>query len=314
MGKYSVGVDIGGTTVKMGLFTAEGELVSKWEIKTRKEASGSHILEDIAASVKSILSEKSIDIQDVMGIGLGVPGPVTPDGTVLKCANLGWGVFSVVEEVRKLTGIDNVKVNNDANVAALGEMWKGGGKGYRNVIMITLGTGVGGGVILDGRILTGTKGAAGEIGHLMVNQEETDTCGCGKKGCLEQYASATGIVKEAKRALKASDQPSTLRNAKNLSAKVIFDEAKAGDELAKQMVEQLGSYLGIACSHIAGVVDPEVFVIGGGVSRAGAILLDVIKKNYDCHVMFALKGKEFRLAELGNDAGIYGSAKMVMEE
>lgn len=313
MGKYSVGVDIGGTTVKMGLFTEDGTVLDKWEIVTRKEEAGKYILEDIAKSVMSKFQEKSIAREEVTGIGLGVPGPVTPDGTVLKCANLGWGVFSVVDEVRKLTGITNVKVNNDANVAALGEMWKGGGRGYKNVIMVTLGTGVGGGVILDGKILTGTKGAAGEIGHLTVNLEETDTCGCGKKGCLEQYASATGIVKEAKRALEKTDKPSALRGITKLSAKAIFDRAKAGDELAMEMVEQLGSYLGMACSHIAGVVDPEVFVIGGGVSRAGGILIDVIRKNYDCNVMFALKGKEFHLAELGNDAGIYGSAKMVLD-
>lgn len=313
MGKYSVGVDIGGTTVKMGLFTEDGTVLDKWEIVTRKEEAGKYILGDIAESLKSKLRERTVAKEEIIGIGLGVPGPITPDGTVLKCANLGWGVFSVVEEVQKLTGIANVKVNNDANVAALGEMWKGGGRGYKNVIMITLGTGVGGGVILDGKILTGTKGAAGEIGHLTVNLHEEDTCGCGKKGCLEQYASATGIVKEAKRALAKSDKASALRRIEKLSAKAIFDKAKEGDELAVEMVEQLGSYLGMACSHIAGVVDPEVFVIGGGVSRAGEILLDVIRKNYDCNVMFALKGKEFHLAELGNDAGIYGSAKMVLD-
>lgn len=313
MGKYSVGVDIGGTTVKIGLFTEDGTVIDKWEIVTRKEEAGKYILGDIAASVEEKLQEKAIAKEEITGIGLGVPGPVTPEGTVLKCANLGWGVFSVVEEMQKLTGIQNIKANNDANVAALGEMWKGGGRGYKNVIMITLGTGVGGGVILNGKILTGTKGAAGEIGHLTVNLDEPDTCGCGKKGCLEQYASATGIVKEAKRALEKSDKPSTLRDVKELSAKAIFDAAKEGDSLAMEMVDQLGSYLGLACSHIAGVVDPEVFVIGGGVSRAGEILTDVICKNYDCNVMFALKGKEFHLAELGNDAGIYGSAKMVLD-
>lgn len=312
MATYSIGVDIGGTTVKMGLFTGEGELLEKWEITTRKEEGGKHILPDIAESIDKMLENKTIDKAELVGIGIGVPGPVTAEGIVLKCANLGWDVFSVVEEVQKLTGVENIKVNNDANVAALGEMWKGGGRGYKNVIMITLGTGVGGGVIIDGKILSGSRGAAGEIGHLRVNLEEKDTCGCGKTGCLEQYASATGIVKEAKRALAKSDKPSTLRDRKSLSAKAIFDEAKAGDELAIEMVDQLGSYLGLACSHIAGVVDPEIFVIGGGVSRAGEILLDVIRKNYDCNVMFALKEKEFHLAELGNDAGIYGSAKMVL--
>lgn len=313
MVKYCMGVDVGGTTVKIGLFEGEGSLVDNWEIVTRKDEGGSLILGDIAQSLKEKWEEKSIAKEDIIGIGLGIPGPITEDGTVLKCANLGWGVFNVAEEVSKLTGIKNVKVGNDANVAALGEMWKGGGKGYKDIIMITLGTGVGGGVILNGKILTGSKGAAGEIGHITVNYEEEDTCGCGKKGCLEQFASATGIVKEAKRLLITSDMPSKLRDLQYLSAKAIFDCAKEGDQLANDLVEELGRYLGLACSHIAAVVDPQAFVIGGGVSKAGEMLTTLIKKYYEQNVMFALKNKEFRLAELGNDAGIYGCAKMVFE-
>ncbi len=313
MVKYCMGVDVGGTTVKIGLFEGEGSLIDNWEIVTRKDEGGSLILGDIAQSLKEKWEEKSIAKEDIIGIGLGIPGPITEDGTVLKCANLGWGVFNVAEEVSKLTGIKNVKVGNDANVAALGEMWKGGGKGYKDIIMITLGTGVGGGVILNGKILTGSKGAAGEIGHITVNYEEEDTCGCGKKGCLEQFASATGIVKEAKRLLITSDMPSKLRDLQYLSAKAIFDCAKEGDQLANDLVEELGRYLGLACSHIAAVVDPQAFVIGGGVSKAGEMLTTLIKKYYEQNVMFALKNKEFRLAELGNDAGIYGCAKMVFE-
>lgn len=312
MSKYCLGVDIGGTSVKLGLFTEEGSVIDKWEVVTRKDEGGSFILPDIAESIKQKMEEDKITQEDVIGIGIGVPGPITKDGTVLKCANLGWGIFNVAEEVQKLTGIQNVKVGNDANVAALGEMWQGGGKGYQNLIMVTLGTGVGGGVIINGEILTGSKGAAGEIGHITVDYHEPDTCGCGKKGCLEQYASATGIVKEAKRKLSETDQPSGLRTAHHLSAKAIFDIAKEGDELAIDLVEQLGRNLGVACSHIAAVVDPEVFVIGGGVSRAGQILIDVIKKHYEKNVMFALQNKEFTLAQLGNDAGIFGSAKMVL--
>lgn len=312
MSKVYFGVDVGGTTVKIGLFDDIGEIMEKWEIVTRKDDGGSLILGDIAASIEGKMNERSISKEDVCGIGIGIPGPICEDGTVLKCANLGWGVFNVAEELSKLTGISNVKVGNDANVAALGEMWKGGGKGYKDVIMITLGTGVGGGVILNGKILTGVRGAAGEIGHLTVNYEEEDTCGCGKKGCLEQFASATGIVKEAKRLLVMSQKPSRLRDIQYLSAKAIFDCAKEGDALANELVEQLGRYLGIACSHVAAVVDPEVFVIGGGVSKAGEIIIDVTKKNYEKNVMFALKNKEFKLAELGNDAGMYGCVKMVL--
>ncbi len=313
MKKFCVGVDIGGTTVKIGLFSEEGKIEEKWEIVTRKDEGGSFILSDIAASIEEKIQKNNVKKEDVVGIGIGVPGPVTADGTVLKCVNLGWGIFNVAEEVKKLTGIENVKVGNDANVAALGEMWQGGGKGYKNIVMMTLGTGVGGGIILDGKILTGSKGAAGEIGHITVNYDEEDTCNCGKKGCLEQFASATGIVKEAKRLLLVSDKPSKLRDLQYLSAKAIFDAAKEGDELADDLVDELTKYLGIAASHIAAVVDPEAFVIGGGVSKAGEILTNRIKQNYEKNVMFALQNKEFKLAELGNDAGIYGCAKMVID-
>lgn len=313
MSKYCVGVDVGGTTVKLGLFAENGMLNDKWEIATRKDEGGSYILSDIAASIEEKLQEKKISLKNVIGLGMGIPGPITSEGIVLKCVNLGWGIFNVAEEVTKLTGIENVKVGNDANVAALGEMWQGGGKGYKNIVMITLGTGVGGGIIIDGNILTGSKGAAGEIGHITVNYDEEDTCNCGKRGCLEQFASATGIVKEAKRLLLISDKPSKLRELQYLSAKTIFDAAKEGDELANDLVEQLGKYLGIAASHIAAVIDPEAFVIGGGVSKAGEMLTELIKKYYEKNVMFALQNKEFKLAKLGNDAGIYGSAKMILK-
>lgn len=312
MTKVCFGVDLGGTTVKMGLFTVEGEVVDKWEIVTRKEEQGKYILPDIAASILSKIEEKGLKKEDVVGIGIGVPGPVAEDGTVFKCANLGWGVFNVADEMTKLTGIDNVKVGNDANVAALGEMWQGGGRGYKNLVMVTLGTGVGGGVILNGKILTGSKGAAGEIGHIKVKYDEKDTCGCGKKGCLEQYASATGIVKEAKRALEGY-VGETVLNKEQITAKDIFDAAKANDSFAKEIVEAFGENLGLALAHIAQVIDPEVFVIGGGVSKAGQIILDVVSKNYEENVMFALKNRVFCLAELGNDAGIFGSARMVLE-
>ncbi len=312
MEKRCFGVDIGGTTVKMGLFTVDGKVTDKWEIPTRKEENGKYILEDIAKSVKERMQRDTLTLEDIVGLGIGVPGPVKEDGTVLKCANLGWGVFNVADTVRELTGIENVKVGNDANVAALGEMWQGGGKGYNNLVMVTLGTGVGGGVILGGKILTGSNGAGGEIGHIRVNYEEKDVCGCGKTGCLEQYASATGVVRLAKKALEKKEKKTTLV-ADDLSAKAVFDAAKAGDELAMDIVEKFGFYLGMALAHISQVIDPEVFVIGGGVARAGQIIIDEVSKNYEENVMFALKNKAFKMAELGNDAGIYGSARMVLD-
>lgn len=312
MEKRCFGVDIGGTTVKMGLFTVDGKVTDKWEIPTRKEENGKYILEDIAKSVKERMQRDTLILEDIAGLGIGVPGPVKEDGTVLKCANLGWGVFNVADTVRELTGIENVKVGNDANVAALGEMWQGGGQGYNNLVMVTLGTGVGGGVILGGKILTGSNGAGGEIGHICVNYEEKDVCGCGKTGCLEQYASATGVVRLAKKALEKKEKKTTLV-ADDLSAKAVFDAAKAGDELAMDIVEKFGFYLGMALAHISQVIDPEVFVIGGGVARAGQIIIDEVSKNYEENVMFALKNKAFKMAELGNDAGIYGSARMVLD-
>ena len=311
MKTYGFGVDIGGTTVKLGLFRTDGELLDKWEIPTRKEDNGSQILPDVAASIKEKLAEKGIDSADVQGIGVGVPGPVTPEGVVCMCVNLGWGVFNVEETLSELTGYP-VKAGNDANVAALGEMWQGAGKGAKSLVMVTLGTGIGGGVIIDGHIVAGATGAGGEIGHLPVNDHETETCGCGKKGCLEQYASATGVVTLTKRALEASDAPSSLRELEEVTAKDTFDAAKAGDALALEVLEQFGQILGKGLATIACVVNPEMFVIGGGVSRAGKIITDVVEKYYIPNTFHACQKAQFKMAELGNDAGIYGCVKMIL--
>ena len=258
------------------------------------------------------MQEKDITSDDVKGVGMGVPGPVKEDGTVIKCVNLGWGIFNAAEELSKLLGLP-VKAGNDANMAALGEMWQGGGKGHKNVVCVTLGTGVGGGIILGGKMLAGVNGAGGEIGHITIDPEETDACNCGKKGCLEQYASATGIVRMANKLLNASDKPSKLREVQYISAKEIFDAAKTGDELSLSLVEELGKKLGFALASIACVVDPEIFVIGGGVSRAGAILIDTTKKYFQQYAFHACKNTEFELAKLGNDAGMYGGACSVLE-
>lgn len=312
MKKYGFGVDIGGTTVKLGLFQTDGTLLDKWEIPTRKEDNGSNILPDVAASIAAKLEEKEIDASDVQGVGVGVPGPVTPEGVVRKCVNLGWDVFNVEHTLSELTGF-TVKAGNDANVAALGEMWQGAGKGAKNVVMLTLGTGVGGGVIVDGKIVAGSTGAGGEIGHIPVNYEETATCGCGKRGCLEQYASATGIVTLTKRMLASSDKSSSLREIPEVTAKDTFDAAKAGDELALAVIEQFGEILGKALAGIACIVNPEVFVIGGGVSKAGTIITDAVEKYFTPNTFHACREAKFKLAELGNDAGIYGCVQMVIE-
>lgn len=311
MKKYGFGVDIGGTTCKIGLFETTGGLVEKWEIPTRKENNGENILPDVAAFITAKMVEKDILKGDIQGIGIGVPGPVTGEGVVLKCVNLGWDVINVAKDMEERTGF-TVKVGNDANVAALGEMWQGGGKGYTNVVMITLGTGVGGGVIVDGKVVSGNKGAGGEIGHIIVNENETESCGCGQKGCLEQYASATGIVHMAERKLEESEKKSQLREIKPLTAKDIFDAAKGGDALADEIVEDMTKILGGALANVARVVNPEVFVIGGGVSKAGSIITDRVKKYYGEKSFSSCLDAHFELATLGNDAGMYGCVQMIL--
>ncbi len=309
---YIFAVDLGGTTVKMGLFETAGNLLEKWEIDTNKEDQGSHILPDIAASIRGKMTEKSIKDSDVAGVGIGVPGAVTDNGEIIGAANLGWGTFNVRETLEGLTGL-KVKVGNDANVAALGEMYAGGGKGYNSIVAVTLGTGVGGGVVIDGKIVCGANGAGGEIGHIHVDDNETEVCGCGNKGCLEQYTSATGVVRLAKRRLAADDKASSIRNIENLTCKDVFDAVKEGDELSIEVAEKFGYILGKALAQVACVVNPEAFVIGGGVSKAGEILLTFIQKNFVTYTFNGCRNTDFKLASLGNDAGIYGAAKLIME-
>ena len=310
MKEYCFGIDVGGTTVKCGLFSVKGDILDKWEIPTRTENNGVNILPDVAAAIDAKIQEKGIARDTIAGVGVGIPGPVNEDGAVICAVNLHLGYVELEKELEKLTGL-TVKAGNDANVAALGEMWKGGGAGYHNVVMVTLGTGVGGGIIVNGKIVTGTQGAGGEIGHIHVEDDETLSCNCGNQGCLEQYASATGVVRLANRMLEATDKASVLRN-EEVTAKAVFDAVKAGDELAMEVAEKFGKYLGTALAVIAGVVDPEVFVIGGGVSKAGKILLDYVEKYYKKYVFQGSRDCAFALAELGNDAGICGAAKLVL--
>lgn len=288
-----------------------GHMVDKWEIPTNTENHGSSILNDVAAVIEGRLVQDGISKDDVEGIGIGVPGPVVQDSVVTGCVNLGWGRVNVAKELGDKTGL-KVRVGNDANVAALGEMWQGGGKGYQNVIMITLGTGVGGGIIIDGHVINGSNGAGGEIGHVFVDETEEEVCGCGKRGCLEQYASATGIVRLANRALAADQRESSMRSVQKISAKTVLDAAKAGDELALEVVEKMGRILGTALANAACIVDPEVFVIGGGVSKAGTIITEVIRKYYIERAFNSCRNADFALAELGNDAGVYGCVYLLL--
>ena len=312
MKNYCFGIDVGGTTVKLGLFSTAGELLDKWEITTRTENFGENILSDICEAMEAKLAEKEISLDDIEGVGIGLPGPITNDGTVLQCVNLGWGTFNVEEKLSEMFRGIKVKAGNDANVAALGEAWQGGGKDYDDIVMITLGTGVGGGVIINGKILTGYNGGAGEIGHMHVDDNETDSCNCGRKGCLEQFTSATGVVRLAKRLMNNTDKETKMRElGENITAKDVFDLAKEGDAGANEVVETMGTYLGTAMSHIAVVVNPQAFIIGGGVSKAGQFLIDAIKDKYRETCFAACGDAAVHLATLGNDAGMYGAAAMI---
>ena len=309
--KYVIGVDVGGTTVKMGYFDLEGNVIDKWEIPTRTEDNGANIIPDIAGSILVRMKQEGIDMKEVAGVGIGVPGPVTDDGTVLVAVNLGWGKCNPNKELGDLLGVP-VKTANDANVAALGEMWRGGGQGYKDMVAVTLGTGVGGGVIINGQVIAGSNGAGGEIGHIHLDDDETEACGCKGHGCLEQYASATGIVRIGKKKLADSSKDSILRKDDDLTAKDIWDAVKEDDELAKEIAEIYGQYLGKGLAAVASVVNPEVFVIGGGVSKAGKVVIDYMKPYFDKYVFPGAKNAKFLLATLGNDAGIYGAAKLVL--
>ena len=308
--KYCFGVDVGGTTVKLGLFTVEGELLDKWEIKTYTENEGERILPDVTKAIKEKITEKKLAADEICGIGVGVPAPVDKNGAIERAANVGWKAKEIKKELEELTGYPCV-IGNDANVAALGEMWKGAGEGEKDLIMVTLGTGVGGGIIIDGHPVVGAHGAGGEIGHICVNYEENDRCGCGNKGCLEQYASATGIVRLAEQKLK-TEKRETILNKAAITAKDVFDAVKAGDEVADEIAAEFGKYLGYGLANLAAVVNPAVFVIGGGVSKAGEVLIPYIEKPYKERAFFADKNVRFVLAQLGNDAGICGAAKLIL--
>ena len=309
--KYGFGVDVGGTTVKLGLFSEAGELLEKWEIPTRTENSGAAILPDIADAVAACVTRHNIADADLLGIGIGVPGPVAGDGTVNRCVNLNWGIFNLHEALGALTGLP-VKAGNDANCAALGEYWKGGGMGCSSALFVTLGTGIGGGVILDGKILGGAHGVGGEIGHITVSAPDKHPCTCGKRGCIEQYASANGIVRVTRERLALTDAASTLRSYETLTCKDVFDAASGGDRFAKETLELVFDYLGEALASACCVCDPERIILGGGVSKAGPYLLEMVQRHFEMHMFHACKGTEFSLAALGNDAGMYGAFRLLL--
>lgn len=309
--QYGFGVDLGGTTVKLAFFDREGNLLDKWEIPTDTGNGGDRILPDIAGAIRDYIREKNIEKASLLGIGMGVPGPVLPGGTVNGCVNLGWGKRNVRQELETLTGLP-VCVENDASLAALGEAWMGSGQGCGDLVMITLGTGVGSGIVLGGKLLSGAYGAAGEIGHMILNTDEKTDC-VGGRGCGEQYCSATGIVNTAKRLLAQSEEASCLHNAEPLTCKAVFDAASAGDPVASRVLEQTYSRLGQLIAGVCCVINPARVILGGGVSKAGQPLLDGVQRAFDDYAFPPCKPVEFVLARLGNDAGAYGAFRLLLK-
>lgn len=325
--KYCFGVDVGGTAIKVGFFKEDGSLIDKWSVPTVTGDNGIHIYDDAADLIREKMQSLSIEKKDVLGVGIDMPGPVYADGHLGKCSNIFiTGGYPAEEISKRLSGIKAVAAN-DANAAAFGEMWQGAGKGYSSVCMVTLGTGVGGGIIMDGEIVAGCHGAAGEIGHIKVEDNETETCNCGGTGCCEFYASATGIVRVARRIiasgdpLKPVDESAPQKYADSelagfgsqLSAKDVCDLAREGDELALRVIRFSMDKLAKALAYVTYVADPEVFVIGGGVSRSWDVLLPLIN---DGIVKYSCLVKEINRnaikAELGSDAGMYGAAALAL--
>ena len=310
MSDYVVGIDVGGTTVKLAIFSLEGEKCHSWEIVSpSREEADEKLWPAMADSIKEKFAELGLPYSSLKAAGIGLPGPIYEDGYLPRCVNLGLGACHPADLLSKLLGVP-VKAGNDANVAALGEVYYGAAKGYENAALFTLGTGVGGGIIVKSQIVAGNHGVGGEVGHFVVNPDEEDACNCGNHGCLEQYASATGIVRTAKKLLESTDKPSTLRNLDKVTAKAVCDEARNGDAIALEALECFGKYMGLAMSYVQLTSDPDIMLLGGGVSRAGQILLDVIEKYLVKYTHIAEKHAKLAIATLGNDAGAYGAAAL----
>lgn len=306
MEKY-VGVDVGGTNLKFGIFLSDGQLIKKWSIVTDYSDHGIHMWKQICEEIN-----KNIERKDLRGIGIGIPGPVLENGFVEVCVNLDLHNFDPASVLKEYFPDVEIAVVNDANAAALGEQWKGSGQGYRSIGMVTLGTGVGGAIIIDGKLCCGANGLSGEIGHIRVNSEEKEKCTCGGIGCVDQIASATGIVRYAKKLLMENDAESSLRMKEELTAEDVINAAKAGDNVAEHIIKHCMKYLAKALAAAAYIADPEVFIIGGGVSNAGQYLIDIIQESFNTYITLSKKKALIIKASLGNDAGIYGAAKTVI--
>lgn len=306
--KYCFGVDVGASFIKYGLFTTDGEAAEKW---VRPTEPGERILADITAEIDACMRRRGIDAAEVSGLGLGVPGPVDREGALSRAVNLGWGAMPLAERMTVLTGLET-RAANDSSLAALGEHLFGGGTDYRDMALVTLGTGVGAGVICGGKLLLGAHGAAGEIGHMHISDDITEPCACGSRGCLDQLASVPGVLRIAREQLAAGSAPSLLRE-RELTAESLWLAVREGDHVAVRTAEIFGDALGRALAALSLAVDPQLIVIGGGMAAAGAALLNYIQKYYIRYAFADCAKAAFRLARLGGYAGIYGAAALFMD-
>ncbi|MEH7178744.1 ROK family glucokinase [Neobacillus vireti] len=315
--KWIVGVDLGGTTIKLAFINMNGEILHKWEIPTDNSNEGQNITRNIANTINQKLEQLKEQKSKLVGLGMGAPGPVDYNtGIIRNVVNLGWkDNFPLQESLQTLTELP-VAIENDANCAALGEMWNGAGKGTSDLVCVTLGTGVGGGVIANGNIVRGISGAAGEIGHITSIPVGGAPCNCGKTGCLETIASATGIVRLAEIELSNAGAKGQLakihQDNGKVTAKDVFDCARVQDELATKILDEVALHLGFALANIANTLNPELIVLGGGVSRAGDILLNKVKENFSQYAFTSVReSTNLALATLGNDAGAIGAAWLI---
>ncbi len=313
MERFYVGVDLGGTNIKVGICDQEGILRHKFEGPTYSEHGAEAVLARISQYVRETVERAQLQWEQVAGVGAGIAGFLNAnEGVVIFSPNLVWHNVPVKQILEEHLGVP-VKIDNDANVAALGEAWSGAGRGISNLVCFTLGTGVGGGIIINGEIYQGFSGFAGELGHIkVVDADEAIQCGCGQYGCVESVSSATGIVHMAKQAVQAGRQ-TTLCTLAEITAKDVVDAAKSGDETAMQIVERAATSLGKALSITAVILNPQRFVIGGGVVKAGEILLEPVRASFAKLTPEAsVRGVDIVPATLGNDAGIIGAAGLLL--
>ena len=311
--KAVLGIDVGGTNIKFGIFDLKGSIIKRLVLPTEITEGGGTILPNIAKVSAKLRDEIAQDGYTLLGVGIGMPGPVEENGFVTSCVNLSLEQANPSSYLSGILGDTPVYTSNDANMAALGEMWKGGGKGYRSLVLVTLGTGVGSGIVLNGKPVNGSRGIAGEIGHIVVNPYETERCSCGKRGCLDQVASATGIVRYAKQFMEQTSLPSDLREMKDITAKAIFEKAQLGDSLAYLTIDFCMSFLGKCLSDVSYIIDPQIFIIGGGVSQSGEFLIQIIRRHYKKNALFIKNQPPIINAIMGGDAGMCGAAKMVFD-